>query len=232
MPKHTSALDTISAIVDTACDGNAPFADSPLSMTASTPSYTAFATSVISALVGRGFEIMDSSICVAQMTNLPAMLHLVTIIFCARGTCTASVHEDQPVHSSLQEARHAAGTWAGQTLSSGVRTFSLGISMPACSTKDFVKMTRLHPWHAHQSRLHTSNAQTLFSAVHFRWQGGRTKISARNHHTVCGFQNFCIHTVAVASLCASSIGTQQICANSCTAAHRRSALSLLRSQSC
>ena len=29
---------------------------------------------------------MDSSICVAQMTNLPAMLHLVIIIFCARQT--------------------------------------------------------------------------------------------------------------------------------------------------
>lgn len=55
-------------------------------MTQSTPSYTAFATSVISARVGRGLLIMDSSIWVAQMTNLPAMLALVIIIFCATGT--------------------------------------------------------------------------------------------------------------------------------------------------
>ena len=79
------------AIVATATAGKAPLAVSPESMTASTPSYTAFATSVISARVGSGLLIIDSSICVAQMTNLPAMLALVVIIFCARGTFSEGI---------------------------------------------------------------------------------------------------------------------------------------------
>ena len=40
-------------------------------MTQSVPSSTALATSVHSARVGRGFLIMDSSICVAVMTGFP-----------------------------------------------------------------------------------------------------------------------------------------------------------------
>ena len=47
-----------------------PDAVSPDSMTQSAPSTTALPTSVISARVGRGFLIMDSSIWVAQMTGL------------------------------------------------------------------------------------------------------------------------------------------------------------------
>ena len=50
-------------------------------MTASVPSYTAFATSVTSARVGRGLRIMESSICVAVMTGLYASLHLWMIDF-------------------------------------------------------------------------------------------------------------------------------------------------------
>jgi hypothetical protein len=50
-------------------------------MTASVPSMTALATSVISARVGFGLFTMDSSIWVAVMMNLPAMLALVIIIF-------------------------------------------------------------------------------------------------------------------------------------------------------
>jgi hypothetical protein len=53
----------------------------PESMTASVPSSTALATSVISALVGRGLVIMDSIICVAVITNLPAILAFVIIHF-------------------------------------------------------------------------------------------------------------------------------------------------------
>eukprot|EP00959_Pyramimonas_sp_CCMP1952_P321374 6724971-Pyramimonas_sp.AAC.1 len=34
---------------------------------------------------------MDSSICVAQITNLPAMLHLVMICFCARATFSEGI---------------------------------------------------------------------------------------------------------------------------------------------
>jgi hypothetical protein len=55
----------MAAIVDAASAGNAPLAVSPLSMTASVPSNTALATSVISARVGSGLVTMLSSICVA-----------------------------------------------------------------------------------------------------------------------------------------------------------------------
>uniref|UniRef100_A0A915JYV9 Uncharacterized protein n=1 Tax=Romanomermis culicivorax TaxID=13658 RepID=A0A915JYV9_ROMCU len=47
---------------------------------------TAFGTSDASARVGRGHLTIDSNICVAQMTGLPAWLHLAIIIFCATTT--------------------------------------------------------------------------------------------------------------------------------------------------
>ena len=59
------------AMVFAASTGYFPFADSPESITASVPLYTALATSVTSALVGRGFLIMESSICVAVITSFP-----------------------------------------------------------------------------------------------------------------------------------------------------------------
>ena len=53
--------------------GDAIFGNSvsPESMTQSAPSKTALATSVHSALVGRGFFCMDSNIWVATITGLP-----------------------------------------------------------------------------------------------------------------------------------------------------------------
>mmetsp|Transcript_5733 Transcript_5733/g.18938 ORF Transcript_5733/g.18938 Transcript_5733/m.18938 type:complete len:272 (+) Transcript_5733:817-1632(+) len=87
----SSAFRVMAAIVATAFAGNAPLAVSPLSMVASAPSNTAFATSNISARVGNGFSHMDSSICVATITNLPAMLHLVIIIFCASATFSEGI---------------------------------------------------------------------------------------------------------------------------------------------
>ena len=54
--------------------GKFPAAVSPDSMTQSEPSSTALATSVASARVGRGFLTMDSSICVAVITGLPAYI--------------------------------------------------------------------------------------------------------------------------------------------------------------
>ena len=68
-------------MIDTASRGNLPPAVSPLSMTASAPSSTAFATSEHSARVGRGFDVIDSSICVATMTGVPALLQVSIIIF-------------------------------------------------------------------------------------------------------------------------------------------------------
>ena len=54
--------------------GKFPAAVSPDSITQSEPSSTALATSVASARVGRGFLTMDSSICVAVITGLPACI--------------------------------------------------------------------------------------------------------------------------------------------------------------
>ena len=65
-----SASATMRAIISTASRGNLPIAVSPESMTASVPSKMALATSLASARVGRGFSVMDSSICVAVMTGL------------------------------------------------------------------------------------------------------------------------------------------------------------------
>ena len=53
-------------------------------MTQSAPSKMALATSDDSALVGLGFLIILSSICVAQTIGLPARLQRPIIIFCAR----------------------------------------------------------------------------------------------------------------------------------------------------
>ena len=63
-----SAVSTIRAIVRTASTGYRPAAVSADSITASVPSSTALATSEASALVGRGFSVMDSNICVAVIT--------------------------------------------------------------------------------------------------------------------------------------------------------------------
>mmetsp|Transcript_59740 Transcript_59740/g.139800 ORF Transcript_59740/g.139800 Transcript_59740/m.139800 type:complete len:270 (-) Transcript_59740:68-877(-) len=74
----------------TASQGNLPLAASPLSMTASQPSNTAFCKSLTSALVGTGFSIMLSTICVALITNRPAFLARAMSSFCANGTRSSS----------------------------------------------------------------------------------------------------------------------------------------------
>ena len=69
-------------MISTAAVGNLPPAVSPLSITQSAPSSTAFVTSATSALVGRGFFCILSSICVATTTGFPAATHFATISFC------------------------------------------------------------------------------------------------------------------------------------------------------
>ena len=70
----------------TASIGNEPTAVSPDSITAAVPSRIAFATSEASARVGSGRLIIDSSICVAVITGLPASRPSRMIRFCASGT--------------------------------------------------------------------------------------------------------------------------------------------------
>mmetsp|Transcript_109030 Transcript_109030/g.198602 ORF Transcript_109030/g.198602 Transcript_109030/m.198602 type:complete len:291 (+) Transcript_109030:1444-2316(+) len=66
--------------------GYLPLAASPLSMTASVPSQTAFCKSLTSARVGTGASIMLSTIWVAVITNKPAFLASLIKSFCANGT--------------------------------------------------------------------------------------------------------------------------------------------------
>ena len=69
------------AIVLSASTGYFPAAVSPDSITASQPSYTEEATSLTSALVGRGLRIILSNICVAVITGRPMDLHSWIISF-------------------------------------------------------------------------------------------------------------------------------------------------------
>ena len=66
----SSVDSTMRAMVCTVTTGYSPTLVSPESITASAPSSTAFATSEVSARVGTGLWIIDSSICVATMTGL------------------------------------------------------------------------------------------------------------------------------------------------------------------
>mmetsp|Transcript_52189 Transcript_52189/g.161988 ORF Transcript_52189/g.161988 Transcript_52189/m.161988 type:complete len:242 (+) Transcript_52189:537-1262(+) len=79
------------AMMSAASTGKSPMAVSPESMTQSVPSRTAFATSLASARVGRGDLFMDSSICVAVMTNFPAKLQRPIMTFCAMKTCSGGI---------------------------------------------------------------------------------------------------------------------------------------------
>mmetsp|Transcript_109169 Transcript_109169/g.352445 ORF Transcript_109169/g.352445 Transcript_109169/m.352445 type:complete len:286 (-) Transcript_109169:105-962(-) len=81
-----SASSTAAASAFTASHGYLPLAASPLSITASVPSHTAFCRSDTSARVGTGHSIMLSTICVAVMTKSPACFARVMSSFCAKGT--------------------------------------------------------------------------------------------------------------------------------------------------
>ena len=84
-----SAASMILAMVATASAGYWPTLVSADSISASAPSSTALATSEVSALVGRGAEIIDSSICVATMTGRALSLARSIARFCTIGTCSS-----------------------------------------------------------------------------------------------------------------------------------------------
>ena len=75
----------------TASIGYFPAAVSPANITQSLPSIIAFATSVTSALVGLGFLIIESNICVAVITGFPIKLHFLIISFCIFGINSALI---------------------------------------------------------------------------------------------------------------------------------------------
>ena len=78
-------------MVATASTGYLPAADSADSITASAPSKMAVATSDTSARVGTGLLIIDSSICVATTTGLPARRAARVIDFWMPGTRSSGI---------------------------------------------------------------------------------------------------------------------------------------------
>ena len=93
------ASTQVRAMIATASLGKLPPAVSPLSMTASAPSSTALATSLHSALVGLGFDVIDSNICVATMTGMPCSLATLMMRFWAIGTSWAWQNDSsEPLH--------------------------------------------------------------------------------------------------------------------------------------
>ena len=81
-----SASSMMRAIMLTASTGYFPLAVSAESITASEPSKIALATSEASARVGRGFSVIDSSICVAVITGRRNSRARAIIFFCTTGT--------------------------------------------------------------------------------------------------------------------------------------------------
>ena len=98
--------------------GNFPVAVSPLSITASTCSYTALATSVTSARVGMGLSIIDSSRWVATMTGLPATTQRRTMSRWAPGSISYSTSTPRspratmtPSAASMISSRLSRPSW-------------------------------------------------------------------------------------------------------------------------
>ena len=78
-------------MVSTTNTGYWPVAVSPLNITASVPSNTALATSVVSLRFGLIRSIILSIICVATITGLALCKHLRMICFWINGTCSTGI---------------------------------------------------------------------------------------------------------------------------------------------
>ena len=87
-------------------------------MMAEEPSYTALATSEISARVGRGFWIMLSSISVAVITRLPSMRHLLIRYFCRAGTSMKGISTPRSPRATMMPS---ATSQISSTLSTPLR---------------------------------------------------------------------------------------------------------------
>ena len=113
------------AIVRTVSIGYAPTLVSPESITASVPSSTAFATSDASARVGRGAEIIDSSIWVATMTGLALRRAFSTMSFWTIGTSSSG--------SSTPRSPRATMTLSNASMTSSRFSTAWGFSILAMS---------------------------------------------------------------------------------------------------
>ena len=116
-------------MIATDSTGYSPEALSAESMTQSTPSITAVATSEASARVGIGESIIDSSICVATTTGLPALRQMRVISFCTPGIRSGG-------NSTPRSPRAIMTPSAAETISSRMSNaagFSILIMMAALS---------------------------------------------------------------------------------------------------
>mmetsp|Transcript_142 Transcript_142/g.539 ORF Transcript_142/g.539 Transcript_142/m.539 type:complete len:313 (+) Transcript_142:560-1498(+) len=135
------ASTQILAMYSTTSFGYDPLAVSPDSMTQSAPSSTALATSLTSARVGRGLYVIDSSICVAQMTGLPTMLHLAMSFFCAMTTFSAGISTPRspratmmPSEASMMASMLATPWWFSILLMMSGTCTSSPAGRLSCST--------------------------------------------------------------------------------------------------
>ena len=128
-----SASRTIRSIICTAASGCRPLAVSPESITASAPSQTAFATSEASARVGRGWSIIEFSICVAMMTGFPAAFAFRQISFCRSGTRSGRISTPRSPRATITPSA-AAMIASSRSSASGFSIFAMiGTIRPARS---------------------------------------------------------------------------------------------------
>ena len=118
------------SIIATAATGYRPTAVSPDSITASTPSYTAVATSDASARVGTGASIMDSSICVATTTGRPAARHSLTIAFWTLGTRSGGSSTPRSPRATIT-ASESATTSFRRSMAAGFSSFTMIAARPS-----------------------------------------------------------------------------------------------------
>mmetsp|Transcript_5899 Transcript_5899/g.17789 ORF Transcript_5899/g.17789 Transcript_5899/m.17789 type:complete len:233 (+) Transcript_5899:597-1295(+) len=161
----------------TASLGNLPPAVSPESMTASAPSSTAFATSEHSARVGRGLLIMLSSICVATMTGLPALLQVLIIIFWARKTFSGGISMPRSPRATMTASQ--ASTMASKlSRPSWFSIFEMILMFcpPASSRTLRMKRTSSALWTKEAATKSTPCGTPNFwrSVTSFSWSTGRS----------------------------------------------------------
>ncbi len=94
-------------MVATDSTGKSPDADSADSMIASAPSNTAVATSETSARVGTGAVIIDSSICVATTTGLPARRAALVICFWMPGTFSSGISTPRSPRATISASEYS-----------------------------------------------------------------------------------------------------------------------------
>mmetsp|Transcript_5815 Transcript_5815/g.11871 ORF Transcript_5815/g.11871 Transcript_5815/m.11871 type:complete len:370 (+) Transcript_5815:257-1366(+) len=193
--EHFSASSQMEAMMRTASPAKFPFAVSPESITASVPSSTALATSVASARVGRGLQHIDSSICVAVITGLPARLHCAMICFCAANMC--STFSSMP-RSPRATMTPSAVSMMDCTLSSPCWFSILAMILiqrpPLASRKDRTVATSL----AVRTK-ETAMKSTLFSMPHSRSRRSLSVSTGRSTMAPGRLQFFSSPTFAVFS---------------------------------